>query len=227
LFYDGDDASCRGEEWSSWPVEERRARRQAYARAAAQDVKARADGLAGAWSDAFMDSLRNAGENATYPTLDVAMNQVTEALFALEAQVKDGKLGQPLGYKNACVSPPCLDRLESQYARHNSANLRENLVGFRRLVEGCEANYTGYGLDDLVTAKGGASLATRLNSALRDVQTALDAMAEPDLSEAMRADVGSVQALYDSVKAVTDLLKSETVMTLDLRLPAALEGDND
>ena len=36
-----------------------------------------------------------------------------------------------------------------------------------------------------------------------------------------------VRALYDAVKGVTDLLKTELISVLDLELPTSLEGDND
>jgi hypothetical protein len=36
-----------------------------------------------------------------------------------------------------------------------------------------------------------------------------------------------VRALYDAVKGVTDVLKTEVVTVLDLELPQKVEGDND
>ena len=40
-------------------------------------------------------------------------------------------------------------------------------------------------------------------------------------------DPASVRALYDAVKRVTDLLKTEFVGVLDLSRPMGAEGDND
>ncbi len=227
LFYAGDDASCSTAGWNALTADEHAARKQAYAAAVAADIKTRADALVTAWNGGFVETLRTAGSgNATYPSLGGAMNQVSDALFALEDPVKEEKVGEPLGH-TVCTAPPCLELLESQYANHNTANIRANLVGFRMLLQGCGPDFSGGGLDDLLVASGASSLSERLIAGLNGAEAALAAIEEPDLRDALVADRPSVLAFYQALKVVTDLLKSELMMVLDLRLPAALEGDND
>lgn len=228
LFYEGDDVTCSPAGWAALSPAEHAARKQAYAAAVAADVRTRADALAAAWNGGFVETLRTAGSgNATYPSLGAAMNQVSDALFALEEPVKEVKVGAPLGHHASCMAPPCLETLESQYAHHNTANLRANLAGFRMLLQGCGPDFSGGGLDDLLNASAASSLTERLIAGLAGAEAALAAIEEPDLAEALVADRASVQAFYDALKVVTDLLKSELMLVLDLRLPAGLEGDND
>ena len=228
LFYEGDDVTCSTAGWAALSPAEHSARKQAYAAAVAADVRTRADALAAAWNGGFVETLRTAGSgNATYPSLGAAMNQVSDALFAFEDPVKEVKVGAPLGHHASCMAPPCLETLESQYAHHNTANLRANLAGFRMLLQGCGPDFSGGGLDDLLNASAASSLTERLIAGLAGAESALAAIEEPDLAEALVADRASVQAFYDALKVVTDLLKSELMLVLDLRLPAGLEGDND
>ncbi|MFZ5441355.1 MAG: imelysin family protein [Myxococcota bacterium] len=226
LFYEGDDVSCSQAGWAALDATEKAARKQAYAAALATDVKARADALVAAWEGGYLDALKTAGSNATYPSAQLALNRVTDALFNLEDSTKELKLSTPLGI-HGCTPAPCLDQLESQYAHHNTANVRANLVGFRQLLQGCGEAYAGVAFDDLLEKNNAGGLAQRLVDGTIAAQAALDAIEEPDLSQALVSDEPSVRALYEKVKAVTDLLKSEFVIAVDVSLPAGLEGDND
>lgn len=228
LFYEGDDFSCSTAGWAALDATEKAARKQAYALAAAADIKVRADELVAAWEGGFIDTLRTAGPgNATYMTTQGAMNRVSDAMYYVEKEVKDLKLAVPIGLRE-CATPPCLDALESQYAHHNKANLRANLVAFRQLLEGCDDDsYAGVGFDELLVGANAADLATRMKTNIGNAQAALDAIEESDLRQALVDDPASVRAFYDAVKSVTDLLKSEFITVLDLEPPMGLEGDND
>ena len=227
LFKTDDDFSCASAAWLALTPAERAQRRAAYTAAVVADLKLSADALVAAWGSGFVETLRTAGPgNATYMTTASAMNRVSDALFYLDEEFKDVKLAPAMGLRD-CAAPPCLDALESQFAHHNKENLRANLVGFRQLLEGCEAGYSGIGFDDLLYGARADSLASRLIERTIAAQAALEAIDEPDLREALVADPASVRAFYDSLKSVTDLLKSEFVTVLDVELPMSLEGDND
>jgi predicted lipoprotein len=228
LFYAGDDVSCSATGWAALTPAEHAARKQAYAAALATDVKARADALVAAWEGGYLETLKTAGSagNTTYPTVQGALNRVSDALYAIEDGTKELRLSTPLGL-HGCTPAPCLDQLESQYAHHNTENVRANLHAFRQLLQGCGADYAGVGFDDVLEKSNAASLAARLIDATAKAQAALDTIEEPDLSQALVSDPASVRALYDAVKAITDLLKSEFVIAVDVALPAGLEGDND
>ncbi|MGV3624671.1 MAG: imelysin family protein, partial [Archangium sp.] len=135
LFYPGDDVSCSATGWAALTPAERTARKQAFAAALAADVKVQADALVAAWEGGFIETMRTAGPgNATYMTTAGAMNRVSDAMYYVEKEVKDIKLAVPMGLRE-CAAPPCLEALESQYANHNTANLRANLTAFRQLLE--------------------------------------------------------------------------------------------
>ncbi|MDC0711367.1 imelysin family protein [Stigmatella sp. ncwal1] len=237
LFYAGADTACpptspivAGGTWSALSTEEREARKRAYAVVVAADVRRRADLLVEAWAadkGNFLRTLETAGSgNSVYPTSQGALNALSDALFYVEREVKDMKLARPLALRD-CDSNTCPELLESQFAGRSKANVRANLVGFRRLVEGCGADYSGTGFDDLLIAVGSEPLAVALRERVPAAQAALEAVDEPDLREALAQDKASVRALYDAVKGVTDLLKVDLVTVLDLELPSSVEGDND
>jgi predicted lipoprotein len=228
LFSNPDEATCGDTTaWMALTPMERAQRKQAYAAGIALDVQSRADQLVAAWQP-FVETLATAGPgNATYPTIAGALNRVSDSVFFLDISLKDTKLAGPIGLKN-CVTAPCLDLLESQYAHHNTANARANFLGLRQLLQGCDdAQFDGVGFDDLIDAQGAFSLRERLDANLAATQAAFDALDEPDLSDSLVTDPASVRALYDALKGVTDLLKSEFITVLDVELPMGLEGDND
>jgi predicted lipoprotein len=237
LFYEGADTACAsnspivsGGTWAALSAEERAARKRAYAAVLAADVHRRATQLVQAWSPeqgGFVRTLAMAGpDNTVYPTTQKGLNALSDALFYVESEVKDRKLAPPLGLRD-CESDTCPELVESLFAGRSKANLRANLVGFRRLVEGCGTDYAGTGFDDVMVAAGAEPLAVTLRERVVAAQAAVEAVEEADLRQALVQDKASVRAVYDAVKGVTDLLKTEMASVLDLELPQDLEGDND
>ncbi len=234
LFYEGAATACpagspivSGGTWAALTPADREARRWAYAAAAATDVRLRADGLVQKWEGGFQETLTTAGpSNAVYKTQLAAINAMSNALFYVEHDVKDVKLSRPLGLRD-CTTPPCLELLESQYAARSKANVKANLEGFRRIFEGCGPNHQGPGFDDLLISVGAEALSTRMVAATVKAEEALTAIEEPDLNPALTVDPASVRALYDAIKAMSDILKTEIPSVLDLEIPNSLEGDND
>jgi hypothetical protein len=153
---------------------------------------------------------------------------VTDAVFYIESEVKDMKLAWPVGVDMmACPSGTCVALLESRFAGRSKANIAANLHGLRLLLEGCQSDYTGLGFDDLLTALGSGALAETLRTRAISAQAAVTNIEEADLDQALLADHASVKALYDAVKAVTDLLKIDFATLLDIELPGDIGTDND
>ncbi len=231
LFAEGTDSACpphaairTSGEWASLSPEDLAARRRAYARAVAADVETRAHQLAAAWRDGFAQTLRTPGsDNRVFASPHMALNSVSDALFYLEASVKDAKLAPALGLR-ACAAPSCL---EMPFAHAEKEALAANLRGFRALAQGCGEDGAGQGLDDLLIASGATGLAERLLERTSRMRHALEAIEAPRLADALSADPGSVRAFHDAVKDVTDLLKSELITVLDLEIPSSIESDND
>ncbi len=232
LFFEGTDTACTGAtDISAWgALADRDARKRAYAVAAAAETATRAAALDTAWDSGsvrFADTMRTAGPgNATFPTTQDAFNAVSNAAFYVETDVKDIKLARPLGLRG-CTTASCPELFEAQYAGRAKADLRVNLDGARRLLEGCGPDYTGFGFDDLLVDVGAPDAAAALRDNGVAMQAALAAIEETDMKAALAADKPSVMAVYDAIKGLTDLMKTDFLTLLDLDLPGAIVGDND
>ncbi|MCP3101528.1 imelysin family protein [Myxococcus sp. K15C18031901] len=237
LFYEGAETACGANSvivangtWAALSADERAARKRAYAAVVAADVSTRAQTLVDAWapeSGNFVKTLSTAGAgNAVFPTTQVALNTMSDAIFYVEREGKDQKLARPLALRD-CSSDVCPELLESQFAGRSKKNLRQNLVGFRRVMDGCGPDFSGPGFDDVLTAAGAETVATRMREQVLAADAALVAIEEDDLKQALVQDKASVQQVYNGFKGITDLLKTDFITTLDLEPPAGLEGDND
>jgi predicted lipoprotein len=237
LFYSGADNGCAPStdintsgSWAQLGEAEIAARKAAYARAAVADVASHAHALADAWDPAkgnFAGAFASAGAGSkVYPSDAAAFNGVSDALFYVTYATKDMKLGRPVGFIN-CATPTCPDAVESPYAHYSKAHIRNNLLGFRMLFSGCGENGAGLGFDDYLFALGAATVAKDIDDTVTATLTALDAIKADDLAAALSTDLDAVKAVYDALKRLNDLLKTQFASVLDLELPARIEGDND
>jgi uncharacterized protein len=198
-------------------------RRALYAQAAAGDVVVRADQLAMAWSATggnFQAALATGG--APYTGQQAAFQALSDAMFYIDKELKDYKLGRPLKLTMECMTPTAgvvcgAEAVESRIAGVSTDNLKANLRAFRRLFEGCGAGGAGLGVDAWLKAAGLTDLATRMQTAVTELQTTLDAA--PALATAVTADPASVMNLHAKVKALTDLMKTEFLSMLELQPP--------
>jgi predicted lipoprotein len=239
LFHTGSTNACSSAiainvngDWAALSDADLAQRRFDYAARASRDVLERANALIGAWEpDAgnfyaqFVDAGRSGGP---FGTEQRAFNAVSDALLYVEKEVKDWKLGWPLGLVPECLNAPsaCPSEVESRYARVSTDHVRQNLVGFQRAFEGCSADGAGLGFDDWLNAVGAEDLANRMLSALDGARSSVESL-NPPIEPALLQNPESVRALHQSVKGLTDLLKTEFITVLDFELPMALEGDND
>lgn len=234
LFFEGDDTACSDTSpivaqgsWATLSSTERASRRRAYAAAVAADVAVWAADLVAQWEGGFKDDMLTAGTGSTlFGTTQAALNVVSDAVFYMDKQVKHAKLRRPLGLEE-CANPTCPELLESPYARRSKRNIEKNLVGLRRLLRGCEADHSGVGFDDLLTAIGADQVTKQIHEHTDGVQAALSAIEEADLDAALVADKASVLEVHAKVTSLGSLLKTEFLTDLDLELPKTLEGDND
>jgi predicted lipoprotein len=235
-FYEGTDNACTSFStinaqgtWAALGAGELARRKLGYAAAVGKDVLAHTKALLDAWSPTggnFRAELLGAGTtSATFMSEQKALNAVSDALFYIELEAKDWKLGHPVGLGD-CTTGTCPEALESQFARQSTAHLRHNLTGFRRLFQGCDPGFGGFGFDDWLRAVGAAELATRMLAALSSAEEAVDKL-DPPLEQALATDPAKVMAVYTAFKGLTDLLKTEFVTVLNLELPKTTQGDND
>jgi predicted lipoprotein len=239
LFYTGSSNSCVPEAainangaWAALSASELRARRIDYAQRVGQDLVSRATTLVNAWHPEqgnFYEQFTRAGAGSTvFASNQDAFNAASDGLFYIEKELKDWKLGTPLGYVPDCPSAPntCPNAVESRHARVSTDNLRQNLLGFRRAFQGCGLDFWGLGFKDWLIEVGAEDLAEEMQDKLEAAQASVDALSPP-LEEAIVTAPGNVAAVHASVKGLTDLLKTQFVTVLNLELPMGSEGDND
>ncbi len=215
--------------WNALGAAEIAARRLSYAGAVSSDVMSTAKTLNAAWDPAqgnFVNELvKSVHGSATYKTDQVAFNAVSDALFYVEADVKDMKLAQPLGILN-CTTPTCPEAVESPYAKRSLVHIVNNLAGFRTLFFGCGEG-SALAFDDLLNAVGASDTTASVKAALTEAETALASITSPDLETAITQENDKLRAVHAALKKLADTLKTEFRTVLDLDLPQRVEGDND
>jgi predicted lipoprotein len=237
LFHSGSDNVCpaanpinKNGTWAGLGQTDLEGAKAGYVRVTAEDIHRRAETLASAWATEggnFRDTLARAGSgSALFATAHAGFNAVSDALFYLHTETKDMKLATPMGLTETCLSAPCPWLVESPFAGRSKENVRNNLLGFQKLFSGC-SSAADLGFDDLLADVGQAGLAERMSALIGVALAAVDAIEEPSLEGALVGDMQSVWALYDAVKAISDLLKTDFVSVLNLGRPPSAGTDND
>jgi uncharacterized protein len=237
LFHEGTDNGCGPTvplnatgSWQALAPAELAARKRAYAAVVSADIAARARELVRAWApdgENFGRELSSAGFGSrVFASSQAAFNAINVALFYIEIQAKDQKVGPPVG-RNDCMTPTCPERLESRFAGYGKEELRRNLEGTRKLLFGCGPGGDGLAFDDLLAAKGEAALVETLRAQVAAVEGALEAIPGDSLAEALRASLPAMLALHDALRALSNTLKTQFVGVLNLEIPKAAEADND
>jgi hypothetical protein len=168
--------------------------------------------------------------------------QITDALFYFETYTKSDKLAIPLGIHPDCSGITCPNRVESPYSESSLRNIQVNTQEFLRIFNGD----SGIGFDDLIADSGFADVANRFKAQSADVINKIDeiqsslstqlatiltsneetacinAQANPDDESVL-----SVCGLAGLIKKITDDLKVEFVMLVNVPVPGSVQSDND
>ncbi|QQR88571.1 MAG: imelysin family protein [Myxococcales bacterium] len=231
LFVDSADHSCASQtgidaDWDALSEDELLLRRASYAATAAAYFKKTTSKLLTLWqSDGgnFIAAFTEPGiGDSPYDDERCAVDEVFAALYHLELGLKDQKLGVPAGIRVECSKDVCPELVESVWAKHSKENIGANLKGFEALFFGKE----GLGFDDFLVELGAQSLATELRNQF-DAILAAYAQIQGTLSEALVLELDQVVALHTAVKNFMDIVKSQVVSVLGLRVPLEADGDND
>ncbi|AKF09089.1 imelysin family protein [Sandaracinus amylolyticus] len=218
------------EAWAALGESGVRARRAAHAHALAQLVDRAADALLAAWAPeggAFVTQLATAGEGSTvYPMSQDGLNAIFHAMFYLDRQIKDSKLGAPASINDRCESESCPELLESRYAHRSSEHILPNLQAFQALFLGAPEGTDAIGFDDLLLTVGATELEADMRTKIA-AAVALAAALPPVDATTFAAHVDEYAAMYAAVKAITDLFKAEFRTVLALELPMGAAEDND
>ncbi len=203
-------------------------RRAEYAHVLAQEIVRHANDVKSRWSSegVFASHLSRPGEgDSPYANADTALNEVFRAMFYVYTITGHRKLETPLGLREGCSAPPCIELFELPHSGASTQAIVANLQGVKHLVQG-GSSAGGVGLDALLVEIGASSVATDLHEAL-DAAIAFAQELDGSLQTVANDDVQQLTILRDRTKTVGDILKGPLVMALRLTVPQEAAGDND
>ncbi|MFN7727775.1 MAG: imelysin family protein [Bdellovibrio sp.] len=226
--------------WSEKPVLEKRQSRCTMAAGLAKDLEDKTALLWKAWNPAEGHFAKALVDGSRYKTAQASLNDFSDHLFRIEV-IKDSKLGKPLGRHKDCLSASCPEQAELRYSDLSFAAIKENLSMLQILFWGAKSrDELGFGLDDGLKKLGRSDVADRLHDAIdravkqstqmqnESMQTILATL---DANECAKTTWDSrlvpACALFQDIRQVSILMKSEFLSVFDLRPPKTIEGDND
>jgi predicted lipoprotein len=237
LFIEGAENGCPASSrintdgsWAALGAAEVSRRRGVYAHHLASLILEHAVELRQAWDPAggnFLGALSTAGAgSAVYPSAQLGLNAISDALVYLYKEVVDYKVGIPAGIGIECPTDACPEQVESRWAHASIHHLRANLGAFRDTYLGAPEGSDAPGFDDLVRSVGGTELDARIHDLIAQCFAALDAI-DGTLEEAVVSEVDDVAEVARLLRALADAFRVEVVSLLDLAPAMRVEGDND
>ncbi len=232
LFNESLEHSCPSqvalnESWDALSESEIIQRRAKYAERVAGYVLDVAETLADQWSAQggnFVEQFVHPGVgDSVYDDERCVIDEVFASIFYVEFTVKDMKLGIPVGVRPECTQAQCPEAVESRWSAHSKENILANYAGFELVFWGKDG---GLGFDDYLEGVQAQELEARIRQSFDAAKAAADAI-PGSLEDAVVEQHDLVLAAYTALKGLTDILKTELVSTLSLRVPAEGAGDND
>ncbi len=198
-------------------------RRVEYALAATQLVTARIERAITAWREFANDWTRAGAGSTRFDSAQRGLNLLSDGLYYLPHDVKDLKVGHPLGVAG-CLSSDCIGTEESLWAEESIAHIRNNIRGFRAAFAGVDDTHPSLSL--LLRNRGRGDVVERVRASLDAASVALNTL-RASIGPSVRDQRVDVTALHDALRDLNNLYKTEVVSALDLELPRAADGDND
>lgn len=225
--------------WNQRPESERKQLRCNYARLLAADI----DNAAGTLVSAWLTAEGNYRSTFVNPAnLDDSLKALSDALFYLDTETKDSKLGIPTGINSSCSQRTCPTVIESRFSHTSLSHIRQNLQSFISLLTGG----VGLGFDDIIQQAGVAEVSEKLQADSQLAIAEIDAMttslsdqvasiSDQASEDACIAASGNPEGartvavcnLYGYIRRITDTLKVGFVAAVDIDLPDRAQSDND
>ena len=230
LFTNDLNHSCTGTSvppgWDGYQDTERKVARCNFAVEISSDIQGSADSLVERWlaDSGQANQLKQAGTaNSAIETEHDAVNLISDAMFYLDSQTKDGKLAIPAGIlSNSCGNNPCPEDVESPHSNHSLTNILNNLSAFEMLLTGD----AGLGFTDYLADEGDEATANAMTSSLTKAKATIEA-SDVSLAQSLETNADAATQMHAEVKEVTDKLKVDFINSLALKLPSTSAGDND
>ncbi|MEW6430732.1 MAG: imelysin family protein [Myxococcota bacterium] len=213
--------------WAALTADALAQRRADYARAVATHLVGQATRLLAAWKEGgFLASFSRAGQpGSPFPTAQEGLDQLYAAIFYVDWTVKDDKLASPAGLTVTCLDMACPKLAEARPSGLSREAIVANLEATKAVMHGSFTG-AGKGFDALLAARGAQALGDQMVAALDDAIAAVGTLSVP-VDQAVVSQLDDVKAVHAKVKVFTDLLKSQFVTVLNLRVPQEGAGDND
>ena len=225
--------------WNARSEVQRKRLRCEYAVVISNDIATNANQLVNSWSSDG-DNYRNTFINPA--NISDTLSALSDAMFFMDVEIKDIKLGIPTGINSDCSAISCPDKVESPYLRTSFAHIRNNLEAFKTMLTGAD----GPGFDDIITQAGVSELNTELQANITAAIENIDSQTNSLFAEAAAISNAQDEAdcnnaftnpettsdfpacnLYGLIKLITDDLKVDFVAAVEVDLPNRAQSDND
>ncbi|WP_428740905.1 imelysin family protein [Tenacibaculum sp.] len=188
-------------------------RRLKYLKTLGENLEEKITTYTSLW-DNFKDTFIE--NNAT--GINGGVNQVVNSMYALLEDVKSFKIGQPAGIEKTTAVDATL--LQAEKSSYSLFLIEQNLEGIKKLYFGDEN-----GLDDYVfSITNTQELNNRIEAQFETLNTILLKLKTTSLKEALVNEKEEVTNLYNAVRDLLVLLKSDVASTLSVIITVT---DND
>ena len=138
---------------------------------------------------------------------------------------KDRKIGHILGGQE-CSYELCLEDVEGDLSDKSLIWLQSNILGFRALFTAND----GLGFDQVLIDSGYEYISVEVLEQLDTLDLQLSELVEEydgSLVQAVEAEPGRVEQVYDDLSVITGFLRVEMAAVFQLEIPIEVAGDND
>jgi hypothetical protein len=184
----------------------------------------------------FAEEIANAGASeSVYADRQEALNTWSEALFAIDTETKDSKLGAPAGISECLSDCP----VESRFAGLSLLALQRNLESFDlQFFGGVREGYIfgsdakvyptsdAPGFDDLLIDVDEQEIVDEMAEKL-DIAHASFAKVSGTLADAIADGDPEVEQAHSDLSAVVTLFKTDVFAVLNIELPNRQSSDTD
>jgi predicted lipoprotein len=198
------------------------AKRREYLKALSQNLNGKASTILTAWQSITLAKFINADGRDVSSSLGLLTNEV----IILTENIKNNKLGAPLGKLGNGTAQPSL--VEAGQSESSLSHIKTNLQALENTFLGRnEAGQDGQGFDDLLDAlqakNNGQLLSVVIKAKFADVNTKVNAISMP-LQDAVVQQPQAVESAYVACKELIVLLKVDMTSNLGVLVTFS---DND
>lgn len=229
-------------DWLAKTEMQRKSDRAAYADWIMQDLVNLSRTLEEAWNPEGANYSNTLINNAVYPSVKEATNAFSDAMFTIE-EIKDRKLGRPLGLHKDCLTQKCPEMIEHDWSGLGIEGIAAHLRGLQAVYRGQRESAKGayFGFDDFLVASNHSDVAQTMDQSLSAaIQTAMETAslgtlrAQIDAMDSAQCKATTptnrlvpICALHQDIRQTIIKMKTELLTALSLRAPPKHQGDND